>query len=72
MNSTLAKKGEWTSFHKQTGRNKGVHFCKDTFRKGKRQVIVKEGVSGGFGEEWPPFPEKSRSHGHLFLGRMEI
>lgn len=33
--------------------NKGIHFCKNRFRKRKRQVIVKERVNGGFGGERP-------------------
>lgn len=52
--------------------NKWIHFCKDRFRKGRRQVIVKERVNGGFGGEWPQSPEERRSQGHLLLGGMAM
>lgn len=57
---------------KLEGRNKWVHFCKERFGQGKRQVTIKDRVNEGlWGRGWSPSLQKSRSQGHPLLGRME-
>lgn len=56
---------------KLEGRNKWIHFCKERFEEGKRQVKVKVRVNEGLFGGWPQSLQKSRSQSHLLLGRIE-